>query len=253
MTTHDHASDSGPAKALDKDSAMPLHAQLTELLRGQIRGGWLAPHTQLPSERELCAQCGVSRITVRQALGELLREGLIYTQVGKGTYVSMPRMEEELQPLSSFTDDMRRRGMVASSRLLAGAVANADDEQASRLRLPRGAEVVLLHRLRLANGLPIALQHTWLPHHLCRDLLRCDLSTRSLFEVLRTEYRLSLARAETNLSAALVQPEERRLLQMPFPAAVLVSEQTTYLDSGEIIEFVRSVFRSDRYTLHIRM
>jgi GntR family transcriptional regulator len=184
---------------------------------------------------------------------ELLREGLIHTSVGKGTYVAVPRFKEELQPLSSFTEDMRRRGMTASSRVLEATVVNADDEQANRLRVPRGAEVVRLHRLRLGDGLPIAVQLTWLPHHLCPNLLNYDLASRSLYDILRNEYKLKLVRAETNIVAALAQPEECSLLQLSPLAAVLISEQTTYLDNDAVIEFTRSVFRGDRYTLHTRM
>ena len=237
---------------LDKDSAMPLHVQLRDTLRQQILEGGLLPHTQLASERELCEQHGVSRITVRQALADLLREGLIYTQVGKGTYVAMSRLEEEPHLLSSFTDDTRRRGMAASSRVLSAAIVNADDEQAGRLRIPRGAEVVRLRRLRLANGLPVAVQLTWLPHHLCPGLLGCDLVSRSLFDILRSEFKLTLLRAESSVAAALAEPEDCRLLQLSPPAAVLISDQTTCLDSEAVIEFTHSVFHGDRYTLHTR-
>lgn len=238
---------------LDKDSAVPLHVQLGNLLRGQILGDQLAPHAQLPSERELCERYGVSRITVRQALGDLLREGLIYTSVGKGTYVAVPKLHEELQPLSSFTEDMRRRGMAASSRVLEVCVVPADDEKAARLRLPLRSAVVVLRRLRLTDGVPIAIQASWLPHHLCPNLLDHDLSTRSLFDVLRTEYGLRLVRGETGIEAALARPDELDLLQMEPPAAVLVSEQTTFLDNDQIIEFVHSVFRGDRYKLRTEM
>ena len=238
---------------LDKDSPVPLHVQLRDLLREQILSGTLPPHTQLPSERELCLQYGVSRITVRQALGELSHEGLIYTTVGKGTYVAVPKVQEELQPLSSFTEDVRRRGMTASSRVLQATIVPADDRLAELLRVPRGAEVVRLHRLRLANGLPLAVQLTWLPHHLCPGLLAYDLASSSLFDILRREYHLRLVRAETSIEAALATPEERELLQLPTPAAVLISEQTTYLDTDAVIEFARSVFRGDSYRLHARM
>lgn len=201
----------------------------------------------------MCETYDVSRITVRKALSELLHEGLIYTSVGRGTYVAPPKLKEALQPLSSFTEDTRRRGMKANSRVLKASVSHADDEQASKLRIPRGAEVVHLYRLRLADSLRIALQQTWLPHHLCTNLLRYDLASRSLYDVLRHEYGLRLIHADTNIVAALAQPEECNLLQLIAPAAVLISEQTTFLDNEIVIEFTRSVFRGDRYTLHTSM
>jgi len=237
---------------LDKASATPLYVQLAALLREQIRSHQLLPGAQLPSERELCEQHGVSRITVRQALDELVHEGLVYTSVGKGTYVAEPKLNEELQPLSSFTQGMHRRGMAASSQVLEAAVMYADDFLAARLHVPREAGVVKLRRLRLADGLPTAIQLAYLPHHLCPDLLQYDLSLRSLFDVLRTEYRLKLVRADTNIEAALARPEETRLLQLSSPAAVLISEQTTYLNTDAVIELTRSIFRGDQYKLHTR-
>ncbi|MHB0857779.1 MAG: GntR family transcriptional regulator [Anaerolineae bacterium] len=238
---------------LDKSAGTPLHIQLTDTLRHQILVQRQNGNDRLPSERELCHQFGVSRITVRRAMSQLQRENLIYTTVGKGTFVAVPELTEELQPLSSFTQDMKRRGLAASSRVLEALVLNSDDELATRLRIPRGAEVVKLFRLRLAEGAPVAIQCSWLPHHLCPDILQLDLSSKSLFDVLKSHYALGLAHAETSIEAALAGPEERELLQLPNSAAVLISEQTTVLDSGAIIEYVRSVFRGDRYRLFIHM
>ena len=251
MTTHYHSS-LGQSEMLDRNSSIPLHTQLADALRERIRSRELRPHMQLPSERVLCEKHGISRVTVRKAFSDLMHEGLIYTTVGKGTYVADLQLDEELQPLSSFSQDIERRGMTISSRILEAGIFNADTHVAGQLRIPRGAEVVRLRRLRSADGLPIALQLTLLPHHLCPDLLQYDLSTRSLFDVLRAEYQLQLARADTVIEATLVCPEEAELLELPTPAAVLVSEQTTYLSTDDIIELTRSVFRGDRYKLRTR-
>jgi GntR family transcriptional regulator len=237
---------------LDRDSGIPLHAQLTDLLREQIVAGILPPRARLPSERALCDRHGVSRITVRKALSELLHDGLIYTSVGKGTYVSETTLSEELQPLSSFSDDIWRRGMTPSSQVLEAIVVRADNALAERLHVPRGAETVKLHRLRLADDLPIAIQVAYLPHRLCPGLLRWDLASRSLFDVLRVEFGLVLAQAETVIEAAIADEDQAHLLRLPSPAAVLISEQTTYLDGGQVIEHARSIFRADRYKLHTR-
>ena len=237
---------------LNRDSGIPLYTQLTDLLREHIATGVLLPNTQLPSERVLCDQHGVSRITVRKALGELAHEGLIYTSVGKGSYVAESTLSEELQPLSSFSDDIRRRGMTPTSQVLEAAIVHADDVVADRLGVLEGAETVKLHRLRLADGLPIAIQVTYLPHYLCPGLAQCDLASRSLFDVLRAEFGLVLAQAETVIEAAMAKGDEAQLLQLLSPAAVLISEQTTYLEAGQVIEHARSIFRADRYKLHTR-
>lgn len=234
---------------LIKDTGVPLHIQLASLLRQQVQEGRLKPNDRLPSERELCETYGISRITVRKALSTLMQEGLVYSSIGKGTYVAEPPLNEELRPLSSFTQDLERRGMSASSQVLQTAIQPADDYWAARLSIPRGAEVVLLHRLRLANDLPIAIQITRLPHHLCPNLLQFNFASRSLYDVLNKEYRLHLSRSDTVIESALAQPDEARLLQLKRPAAVLISEQTTYLDTGTVIEITKSIFHAERYKL----
>jgi GntR family transcriptional regulator len=234
-----------------KESLVPLHIQLADLLRSQVLGDQLRPNHRLPSERELCEKYQISRITVRKALSTLAQEGLVRSAAGKGTFVVEPAFNEELLPLSSITQDLQRRGLTASSRVLEAVLASADDELATRLNLPRGSEVVRLVRLRLANQvLPIAVQTTHLPHCLCPGLLEIDFTDCSLYDVLRQRFRLALAHSSTVILATLAQPKEAALLQLKEPAAVLISDQTTFLDSGAVIEITRSVFHSEHYTLH---
>lgn len=236
---------------LNRASSIPLHIQLANLLREQALRKELRPNDRLPSERELCRQYGVSRITVRQALQTLSQEGLVYSSIGKGTYIADIAMTEELRPFSSFTQDLERRGMRATSQVLEAAIIPADSHLADTLKLREGSEIVRLHRLRLADGIPIALQLTHLPHHLCPNLLRFDFTNQSLYAVLRTEYGLRLARSATVIEACLASPQEAELLKLPQPSALLVSIQTTYLDSGVIIEVTRSAFNPERYKLHM--
>lgn len=234
---------------LTKESRIPLHIQMADRIREQIRRGEILPNTRLPSERELCELYDISRITVRRALATLSQEGLILSTTGKGNFVAQTAFTEELQPLSSFTQDLTRRGLRASSITLTQEIIPADDTLAAKFGIPRGAEMVRLRRLRLADDLPIAVQITHLPHHLCPDLLRNDFSDRSLYEVLRSQYGLVLVRSDTEIMAALAQPEELNLLKLKPPAAVLISDQTTYLENRVVIEVTRSIFNADRYKL----
>jgi len=235
---------------LNKTSGIPLHVQLTNVLREQVLNRQLQPEDRLPSERELCEMYGISRITVRQALNTLTQEGLVYSTAGKGTFIAGSALDEELQPLSSFTQDMERRGMKSSSQVLTTHVFPADDFWASRLKIPRGAEVVYLHRLRLGDNLPVSIQHTYLPHHLCPNLITIDFSAHSLYDVLRRDFGHHLAHSDTLIEAALADAEEASLLKLQMPSAVLISEQSTYLDTGVIIEITRSIFNAERYKLH---
>jgi GntR family transcriptional regulator len=234
---------------LNKESSIPLHVQLANVLRKQIASQELETHGRLPSERELCQSYGISRITVRQAINTLIQEGLVYSSIGKGTYVAEGVIHEVLQPLSSFTQDMERRGLRASSRVLEASLIPADEYWSKVFDIRLGSEVVYLSRIRLAGDQPIALQEAHLPHGLCPGLLRFDFSERSLYEILRNEYGHKMAKTYTEIEASLADPATARLLQLVQPAAVLISVQTTRLDSGAVIEVTRSVFDSKKYKL----
>ncbi len=235
---------------LDKSIGIPLHIQLTDKLSEQIDIGKLNVHEKLPSERKLCEQYDVSRITVRNALSELIHKGYVYSVSGKGNYVAEFKLEAELEPLISFSEDITKRGMRCSSEILEAEIIIADEFLEGKLLVLPGVEVVKLKRLRLANGIPIAIQHTFLPHHLCPEILKYDFKSHSLLNVLKNEYKLKLTRAESQIEAALALPEEISLLRLSAPSAVLIAKQTTYLENNLVIEFVKSVFAGDKYTLH---
>jgi len=234
---------------LHKDTSIPLHVQITDVLRQQIVNGELRANQQISSERVLCEKYGVSRITVRHALGILNQEGLISTVQGKGTYVTPQRLEERLQSLIGFSKDMRSRGYQVSSTVLEAAIVEADDETAMLLQMTRRAEVVVLYRLRMTDGFPTALQRSCLPHKHCPGILHYDLSARSLYDILVSEYDLNLLRANMSIKAELAKKDELELLQMETPASVLVVDQTTFLNDNEIIEHTVSIYRGDRFTL----
>ena len=146
------------------DSSIPLYIQLKEMLQSAIQDGTFAPGARLPSERELAERFAVSRMTARQALQLLAREGLTYSRVGKGTYASEPKIPQELQALTSFTEEMARLGMKASSTVMKADVQRAPPDVLPRLNLRPGAEIVALVRVRRANGEPMALEHTYIDY-----------------------------------------------------------------------------------------
>jgi GntR family transcriptional regulator, N-acetylglucosamine utilization regulator len=237
-------------KQLQRHAASPLYIQLTELLRAQIANKTLAPHQQLPSERDLCNEFRVSRMTVRQALAQLEHEGLIYSRVGKGTFVGEPKIDQQLKTLSGFTQEMRGRGSHPSSRVLEVGIHDAAREVAQVLQLSTGAPVILLSRLRLSDGAPLALETAHLPLRLCPRLLEHDMSHESLYEILEREHGYRLTRAEQTIEAALAGAREIPLLELTPPAPVLAMTRLTFTDQGVPIEFVNSIYRADRYKFH---
>jgi GntR family transcriptional regulator len=227
------------------------YVQLKSQMIADIANGDFKPHDRLPSQRELGKQYGLSHMSVRRAINELISEGFIYTFPGKGLYVAEPKQEAEMGPLVSFTEDMKMRGMTASSRVLNTEIVGASTMLANMLQIVVGAPVAFLRRLRLADGEPMAIQVSYLPLALCPNLFGHDLAHESLFAILTDFYGLHLVDGQRSVEAVLATEEEAALLNLTLPAALVVSEQITYLVGGAPIEFARSVYRGDRYRLRI--
>jgi GntR family transcriptional regulator len=228
---------------------LPLYAQLKEIIIAAIARGDQAPGDQIPSQRILCERYGMSHMTVRRAISELINEGVISAIPGKGLYVTERKQPAESGPLTGFTEEMARRGMLVASKILAAEIVGASTVLASALSVAVGTPLVHLRRLRLTDGEPMALQSSYLPHALCPGLIGHDLERGALFAVLRDVYGLRLADGTRTVEAALADVDQARLLGLALPAPLLVVEQLTYLDSGQAIEFVRTAYRGDRYRL----
>jgi GntR family transcriptional regulator len=236
--------------ALNPNAATPLYIQIKDALQTQIESGAFAVGDRLPSERELSEAYGVSRMTARQALQLLQHNGLTQRRVGKGTYVSRPQIDQELRDLTSFTQDMTGRGLHPQSHVLRADLLPADAEIAGHLGAVTGAEIVLLQRVRLADGKPIALETAHLLHRLCPDLLaRHNFAVQSLYRVLQEYYGLHLVWANQLIGARMPSRGERAALEMPAHTPVLSLQRVTYDQEDRPIEFVRSCYHSERFQL----
>ena len=233
--------------AINKQSRIPYYFQLAEVLRQQIKdvaaGGSMVA---LPSENELVEKHRISRATVRHALDLLEREGLIYKAKGKGTFVARARAKYELTSLVPTTEDILRRGWKPGTQVLSLRRLNPPSSITAALEIAEADEVFEIHRLRTADGEPICLQWSYIPTRLCPDLLDDDLST-SLTQVLEERYGIRLWTARSTLRARLAQPLEAKLLQIPKNSPVIYIEQNTLSREGQVVEFLRTVWRSDRY------
>lgn len=230
-----------------RESPDPLYQQLKDSIVSDIQSGRYRPHQRLPSERELGAAYQISRMTVRKALLDLASEGLIYTRVGKGTFVAEPKIDQRLQGVTSFTQDVRGRGAAPASQVLEARITPAPHEVSAALHLPPGADVIVLARIRLADGEPLALETAFLPAALFPDLLRYDFAAESLYAVLERDYKLTLLQAEQTIEATLASQREIKLLKLTPPAAVLKMERLTQTTDGTLVEQVFSIYRADRY------
>ena len=227
------------------ENAGPRYVQLKRRLEEGIRDGVLPPQSSLPPERELAGITELSRVTVRKAIHELVRDGLVEQRQGSGTFVREPvaRMEQSLSHLTSFTEDMVQRGMETTSKWLERGVFAPTEREARTLDLGDGDEVARIYRLREAGGQPMALERASLP----LDILPNPLEIKtSLYEVLAAR-GLRPVRAVQKISAINIEAREADLLGVVEGAAGLSIERISYLGSGRVAELTRSLYRGDAY------
>src|SRR5580704_6697636 len=177
-----------------------VHAQIEDWLAGQIVGGALVPGDRLPTEHDLAAWFGVSRMTLRHALAELAKRGLVTTTVGRhgGTFVAAPKLEQDLTTLAGFSEQLRRHGMVAGARVLSARMRPAGPAAGAALLLPEAGQVYEIRRIRLADGRPIVLERSLFPADRFPGMLESRLDG-SLYELLEVRYGLRPHRARESL------------------------------------------------------
>lgn len=200
----------------------------------------------IPTERALAGEFHVSRTTVRQALADLTAEGRLHRVQGKGTFAAEPKVAQRLQ-LSSYTEDMRAQGLEPSSQLLEVDEVFAEGDLPKLLGVRTGAKVLLLRRLRLADGEPMALETTHLPLARFRGIRRHVVEGGSLYEALAERYGVEMDKAEETIETSLAGPEEAELLGADVGVPVLLLNRQTFGSDGKPVEFVRSIYRGDRY------
>lgn len=231
---------------IDPASATPKYLQLREILLDRIDRE-LHVHSAVPSERELEERYGLSRMTARKALDQLVREGRLYRIAGKGTFVAAPRIELPLR-LTSFTDDMRARGFEPGSRDIERAVGPAGPTVGAALGVDDDEPVHRLTRLRTADGEPMALEHCHLLASDTPGLLDESFRDRSLYTVLAERYGIVFDSGDERIQAANANVEDARLLDIRAGAAVLRLQRVSR-HRGRAIEFTASSYRGDRYQL----
>lgn len=212
----------------------------------------LPPGSAVPPERTLATELGISRTTVRQALAELEMEGRLHRIQGKGTFVATPKVAQPLQ-LTSYTEEMRAHGMQPASQILDVTTLAADVELAATLGLEPGSRVVSVERLRMADGEPMAIEHTHLPAALFPGLERHLTRAASLYEVLSTQYGVRLAEAEETIETVLASPREAALLGTDTGLPMLLISRLSIDTDGRRVEWVQSWFRGDRYKFITRL
>jgi GntR family transcriptional regulator, N-acetylglucosamine utilization regulator len=236
-----------------RKSPLPRYYQLKEIMRDKIRSGEWKPGDLIPSERELGEQYGISRMTARQAITELVNEGLFYREQGKGTFVSRHKITQQLINLTGFTEDMKARGQRPGTKVISAQMMPADEALAERLRIKTGQSVFRLQRLRLSDEEPLAIEISTLSFMGCERLLEEDLEKNSLYRLLEDKYGLPLMEAEQELEAGLMGSEESQLLKVAPGSAALYIRRTTYTERDQPIEYAKSIYCGNKYVFFTHM
>lgn len=234
-------------------SPQPMYAQIKEELRRRILDGTYQPHQQLPSEAELIEAFSVSRITVRQALGDLQSENLIFKIHGKGTFVSKPKAFQELGQLEGFGEAMGRHGHETYNRLISVRALKATREVAEKLGLDAGSEVTEIRRVRLLNREPISLDVSYFEPAIGEQLHKADLAERDIFSILENQMALPLGQAELRIEAILADESLAELLKVEEGSPVLKIERLTFTQQGRPVDYEFLYYRGDAFQYRLRI
>jgi len=233
---------------IDHASPIPKYLQLRTILLDLIDRE-LSYDDPIPSERELSDRFGLSRMTVRDTVDRLVAEGRLYRVPAKGTFVARPTIEMPLQ-LSSFSQDMRKRGLTPGARELSRRTEPAGAHVQAALGLRGEEDVHVIERLRLADGTPMAIERSHVAAALAPDLAQVSLENSSLYQVLTERYGIVLDGGEQTIEAGLADGEDARELAVA-PGAPVLWIRRRSLQGGRPVEYTESVYRGDRYHLHI--
>src|SRR5258707_11899936 len=222
-----------------------LYSRVEAVLAGEIADGDLRVGEQLPTEDSLISRFGVSRITVRRAIQNLVGRGLVEIRRGKGTFVAAPKMTQELTELSGFVEDMHALGRKPTARVISKEVVTADTTVASHLALTKGERVIRIRRVRLADGVPLSFDETFLPLEIGKKIVTHNLKVEPIFSLLERKYDVPLIEAEYKLDAVAAENEVARALKVKPRSPIFRIERTSYSTGSRPVDYETLHYRGD--------
>jgi GntR family transcriptional regulator len=229
------------------ETSVPLYVQIAESLLDKIESGELVPGDRLPSERELSEKLGVNRLTLRRAFRVLEDQGLLIRRRGSGTYVAESKIEWRAGQLIPFTRGAQRRGYTPGAKVILFERRPVEAAVARELKLPISAPVYYVHRLRFVNREPVLLERFTVPAGRFPGFERYDLTQRSLYEVMETEYGVSISRARQSLEPVVASEYEAELLGIKPGAPLMLERRLTVDQGGRPVEHGKDLYRGDRF------
>lgn len=231
----------------------PLYAKVEAALTSDILAGDLAPGSQLPPEDRLIERFGVSRTTVRKAIENLVARGQVEIRRGKGTFVAQRKITQELTELTGFVEDMQALGRTPTARLLDKQIVPADANVARQLALPPGGLVMRIQRVRLADGVAMSFDETYLPREIGEKVAAHDLDAEPIFSLLEGKYGVPLTEAEYRLEAVTAALDVARALDVDPGSAIFLIERTSYTEGHRPIDYEKLHYRGDLISFVTRL
>jgi GntR family transcriptional regulator len=238
---------------IDPESSLPLYAQVEAVLAASIADGTYPPGSRLPNEESLLERFGVSRTTLQKTVQNLIRRGLIEIRRGKGTFVTEPKITQELTELSGFVEDMQALGRHPSARLVDRQVVPASDRVARQLGLAAGTLVMRIQRVRLADGMPLSFDETWLPKDIGEKIIGNDLETEPIFSLLEQKYDMQLVEAEYRLEATCADDTVAQALGIAPGNPIFLIERTSYCAGHQPVDYEKLYYRGDQIQFVTRL
>lgn len=232
---------------------VPLYYKVQKAIEDEIENGTLKPGNPIPTEEELQKKFRVSRTTIRTAIENLVRKGLLRKEHGRGTFVLGKKLVRITDRVSSFTHDVLAQGLTPSTRVLTLKRIESTDALRKIFSLNEDENIIQFDRLRFADQEPIAILYTYLPEWVVPGFVDKEMGEESLYDCLSREYGIKIHSADDVVEAALPTIEEARLLSIDKFTAVLSVKRTTVNSQGIPVEFVHGVFRSDRWLYHAKL
>lgn len=231
---------------LDRSSPIPLYHQLKEVLRAQIQSGTWGPGDAIPNENLIAQDYGLSRGTVREAMDDLVRDGLLTRQRGKGTFVAAPKLEQGLLSLYSVHEYTRQTGHIPGSLILEFITESANKQVQENLQVAADVLIYKIVRIRLVDGEPIMYDRVYIPATDFPELKQKDISSISLYEILSRDYGVVLGKAHQYFEPVLIDHYEAQLLKVDKGSPALLIERVTHRSNGTPVVFSKIIIRGDR-------
>lgn len=236
---------------MNKSNEMPLYLQFAEMFRQMILSGEYKVGDMFPPEVELAKKHGVARITIRNAINELVQDHLLSRKSGRGTFVLEPKIDRQLVRVGGFTELMQSRGIKAGALCVEVNQIKADDKLAANLHIQVGSEVIEIIRIRSINDVPVAIERSYLSRDLCPGIEEENLENNSLYMLLDNKYGLRPFHSSKTLELTRATPKEAKMLSVSKGAPLFLMVATVFTEDNRVMEFAKIVFIGERFRFQV--